>query len=407
MDWIRESDLQVLLSDDDKTRTLTSSEQKDVELRVLKKFRDYEENSDIEPLIALDRINHAEFLKRSLERLSKAYQSLHASQPWLCYWIVHGLTVLNQPIDDHLKSRVCKHLSRCQQKTGGFGGGVQQFAHLATTYAAVNCLCDLGTEEAYKVIDRKALISFLRRMKNEDGSFSMHEGGEADTRSVYCAASVAKLTGIFPAVQDIFMKSPEWLVSCQTYEGGIGGCPGAEAHGGYTFCGFAALVILESFELLNLDSLLRWACNRQMRLEGGFQGRTNKLVDSCYSFWQGGVFPLLHCAITKIDKGSEDILQNQKGWLYDEVALQHYILLCCQCSLGGIIDKPGKSPDLYHTCYGLSGLASSQHSPDGSIINIGHEDNQLVTVHPVFNVSYSASKAMLEYFSTTPLIVED
>ena len=25
---------------------------------------------------------------------------------------------------------------------------------------------------------------------------------------------------------------------------------------------------------------------RQVRLEGGFQGRTNKLVDSCYSFWQ-------------------------------------------------------------------------------------------------------------------------
>lgn len=24
------------------------------------------------------------------------------------------------------------------------------------------------------------------------------------------------------------------------------------------------------------------------------QGRTNKLVDGCYSFWQGGMFPLLH-----------------------------------------------------------------------------------------------------------------
>lgn len=23
-------------------------------------------------------------------------------------------------------------------------------------------------------------------------------------------------------------------------------------------------------------------------------GRTNKLVDGCYSFWQGGLFPLLH-----------------------------------------------------------------------------------------------------------------
>ena len=28
-------------------------------------------------------------------------------------------------------------------------------------------------------------------------------------------------------------------------------------------------------------------------MEGGFNGRTNKLVDGCYSFWQGGLFPLL------------------------------------------------------------------------------------------------------------------
>ncbi len=33
--------------------------------------------------------------------------------------------------------------------------------------------------------------------------------------------------------------------------------------------------------------------NRQLAYEGGFQGRTNKLVDACYSFWQGGLFPLL------------------------------------------------------------------------------------------------------------------
>lgn len=30
-----------------------------------------------------------------------------------------------------------------------------------------------------------------------------------------------------------------------------------------------------------------------MAVEGGFQGRTNKLVDSCYSFWMGGIFPIL------------------------------------------------------------------------------------------------------------------
>ena len=36
-----------------------------------------------------------------------------------------------------------------------------------------------------------------------------------------------------------------------------------------------------------------------MPFEGGFQGRTNKLVDGCYSFWQGGAFPLVHMVLTK------------------------------------------------------------------------------------------------------------
>ena len=27
------------------------------------------------------------------------------------------------------------------------------------------------------------------------------------------------------------------------------------------------------------------------------QGRTNKLVDGCYSFWQGGLFPLIHAVL--------------------------------------------------------------------------------------------------------------
>lgn len=36
-----------------------------------------------------------------------------------------------------------------------------------------------------------------------------------------------------------------------------------------------------------------------MKLEGGFQGRTNKLVDSCYSFWQGGAFPLIYTVLAK------------------------------------------------------------------------------------------------------------
>ena len=36
-----------------------------------------------------------------------------------------------------------------------------------------------------------------------------------------------------------------------------------------------------------------------MSMHGGFQGRTNKLVDGCYSFWQGGAFPQLEAALTR------------------------------------------------------------------------------------------------------------
>jgi protein farnesyltransferase subunit beta len=42
----------------------------------------------------------------------------------------------------------------------------------------------------------------------------------------------------------MFEGTPEWIVSCQSYEGGFGGCPGMEAHGGYSFCGLAALTLL-------------------------------------------------------------------------------------------------------------------------------------------------------------------
>eukprot|EP00879_Flechtneria_rotunda_P024781 GHRR01026293.1.p1 GENE.GHRR01026293.1~~GHRR01026293.1.p1 ORF type:complete len:388 (+),score=182.41 GHRR01026293.1:162-1325(+) len=82
-------------------------------------------------------------------------------------------------------------------------------------------------------------------------------------------------------------------VLLQTYEGGLGGEPGNEAHGGYTFCGLAALKLAGQPEVLDLPRLLHWAAQRQGWVEGGFNGRTNKLVDGCYSFWQGGVFPLL------------------------------------------------------------------------------------------------------------------
>ena len=225
----------------------------------------------------------------------------------------------------------------------------------------------------------------------------MHDGGEVDIRGVYCAASVAKLTNVYHP--KMFSGTAEWLVRCQTYEGGFAGCPGAEGHGGYNFCGFAALILLEKEHLCDTKALLKWTTAKQMSYEGGFQGRPNKLVDGCYSFWQGGVFPLLHMVLTQ---EADQALSTEK-WMFHQGALQEYLLICCQHPGGGLIDKPGKPRDYYHTCYCLSGLSVAQHFAVGrhySLKIVGGENNQLAKTHPLYNIGLKAALNALQHFQS-------
>ena len=98
--------------------------------------------------------------------------------------------------------------------------------------------------------------------------------------------------------------------------------PFGEAHGGYTFCGLAALVILNETDKLNHERLIDWLASRQLVEEGGFNGRINKLVDSCYNFWQGASFELFDIALK--GKGNVD-----GEWLFNQEALQGYTVICC------------------------------------------------------------------------------
>jgi len=289
---------------------------------------------------------------------------------------------------------------RCQHESGGFSGGPQQLPHLAPTYAAVCALCIIGTEEAFMVINRESLYTFLVSLRLPNGSFRMHKYGESDVRAVYCAAVVSRLTNIYTDI--LFDMSAQWVIRCQTYEGGFGGLPGVEAHGGYTFCGFSALILLNSVSMCDTKSLLRWVANKQMSFEGGFQGRTNKLVDGCYSFWQAAIFPM----ISEILKSEE---QRQTWSMYDYKALQEYVLICCQNKYGGgLIDKPGKSPDVYHTCYVLSGLSIAQHAVNNGNCVIGTPRNILNKNNPVYNIEeLCLKKAILHFKMAAPIKYED
>ena len=217
----------------------------------------------------------------------------------------------------------------------------------------------------------------------------MTEGGEADTRGVYTALASARLAGLLtPQLAD---GVGEYLSRCQTYEGGLGAEPGAEAHGGYTFCGLAAALLAGEAHRLDLPRLLHWAVQRQGALEGGFCGRTHKLVDGCYSLWQGGLFPLLRSQMPLLLSQlrpcrSPPCPPSPSPPLYGSASLQSWVLACCQAPEGGLRDKPGKARDLYHTCYCLSGLSSAQHYGGDPL---GPPENLLAPADALLNVATS------------------
>ena len=86
--------------------------------------------------------------------------------------------------------------------------------------------------------------------------------------------------------------------------------PFGEAHGGYTFCGLAAMVLLEATDKLDMVRLVEWLSNRQLVEEGGFNGRINKLVDSCYNFWVGACFELVDIALKGTGNVAGELLYN-------------------------------------------------------------------------------------------------
>lgn len=268
--------------------------------------------------------------------------------------------------------------------------------HCAPTYAAVLSLCIIasigcGQEEitvnkthnpyheagklAMELLNEKRLplyAFFLTlREHEEDGeriAFRMHHDGEIDVRATYCILTPCHLLGLLDKEwEKNHLLSPSiarYIASCQTFEGGFGAEPFNEAHGGYTFCALAALRILDSVSMIDMEALRSWLVRRQMEFEGGFCGRTNKLVDGCYSFWQGGAIAVLDGWYNENNAVDEKIGGNvdSEGLSFDEVMLQRYILLCAQDVNGGLRDKPSKPKDFYHSCYNLSGLSVAQHA---------------------------------------------
>lgn len=322
--------------------------------------------------------------------------ALDASQPWILYWTANSLKVLNDEyLGNNWKRRICEKLFSICELGGPFGGGVGQLPHLASTYAAINAiaLCD-NVDGYWDRINEKAIYDWLLSLKQPDGGFKTCQGvGESDTRGVYCAMSIASMLNIM--TDELCGGVVDFLVRCQNYEGGFGGCPQVdEAHGGYTFCAVASLAILDSLETIDCSKVMQWCSQRQNEPEKGLSGRTNKLVDGCYSFWVGGTAAILELY--------------GYGSCIDKPALRDYILFCCQSGgRPGLRDKPGTHPDLYHTNYVLLGLAITENSfkfasDERSIHSVPlpvSVPSRLSSIHPVYGIPTKDYESFSKHFN--------
>lgn len=107
---------------------------------------------------------HTQFIARlMLQGFPSKYISQDASQPWLLFWILQSLSILQIGLDPGNKQRSARstlHVEglvspsgnrraidtvlACQHPDGGFGGGPAQSAHLLPTYAATCSLAIAG-----------------------------------------------------------------------------------------------------------------------------------------------------------------------------------------------------------------------------------------------------------------------
>eukprot|EP00043_Microstomoeca_roanoka_P002437 m.38424 g.38424 ORF g.38424 m.38424 type:complete len:352 (-) comp11482_c1_seq1:41-1096(-) len=221
--------------------------------------------------------------------------------------------------------------------SGSPPANAEDCAHLTMTFCALCSLKVLG--DPLDRVNKEAIIKGLQYYQKPDGSFTaVHTGGENDMRFVYCACCVCTILDDWSGVNKDTMLS--YILASQTYEGGFAQGPGQEAHGGSTFCALASLSMLGALDGLEADRrerVLEWLLRRQ---QDGFNGRPNKLTDTCYTFWVGASLALL---------GARDLIDVRR--------LRAFLKTTESSVVGGFAKSADSDPDPLHTYLGTAGLS--------------------------------------------------
>ncbi|CAF1294637.1 unnamed protein product [Didymodactylos carnosus] len=148
--------------------------------------------------------------------------------------------------------------------------------HITMTYTALVSLLILGDDLSR--VNRQAIISTMKYLQLDNGSFVASVlSSESDLRFIYCACCISYLLDDWSGINTD--TCTDYIKNCLTYEGAFGQVPGAEAHGGSTFCAIASLYLMNRLHDVVHDKkqsqLVQWLLNRQSE---GFNGGIAKLL---------------------------------------------------------------------------------------------------------------------------------
>jgi protein farnesyltransferase subunit beta len=328
-----------------------------------------------------------DWVLRRVDRRSESGMQSEGFCPWNALYALFPLRALGYDRDPAFPALQQRLLAFFQHRRaqGVFSGFPDDDVHAVTAYAGVCGLALLGLDAGYALVDRQAAYRALLACKLPCGAFATCARQEHDVRATFCALLVADVLGFLtPAFA---AGAAEYVLACECYDGGIAPRPGLEAHGGYVHCGVGAMKILGRLGELRLARLARWIATRQLEFSGGFCGRANKLVDSCYTWWVGSPARVI-----------ADHLGVPPFW--NERAVARYVLQVAQGADGGFCSRPPAQPDPFHTLYALAGLCVCGGRATGE------EGRLLPEVDPLVPCPRELVERMRAYFRARPFVPE-
>ncbi|KAH8105170.1 rab geranylgeranyltransferase [Cristinia sonorae] len=275
------------------------------------------------------------------------------------YWGLTALCVMNRQDALDREEMIAFVMSCWDEEAGGFGAHSGHDAHIHATLSAIQILI---LQDASDKIDvprvvncepskhifhsRRTLPEMLTEglpllvilsLQQPSGVFAGDAFGEIDTRFSYIAVQSLSLLGQLDKLN--VDKTVSYVLKCRNFDGGFGAVVGAESHAAMVFVCVALLAILDKLDEIDQETLAWWLAERQLP-NGGLNGRPQKLEDVCYSFWVLSAMSIL----------------GKLTWI-DADKLIQFILSAQDPENGGIADRPGDQPDVFHTLFGVAGLS--------------------------------------------------